>query len=205
MPYAPLQFFRNITILGGGTACILRILNLDELTKSVETNFGPSQSAEYNIGRVVVKVWEMVEEGPARPPRNNYKEINQTTAILQSQHHESSRVFKLNAGKQSVPMCLIALGMTKLFTPDIWSTHLLDQILKQGDAYYFTCMTQLENDGLLYVRGEDGEGLVESSVNSENVLKTFKIGINRVDVEFQEGMTGDVDKCYHLRLYYSCF
>lgn len=176
----------------------MRILNLEDLAKSVETNMGSSRQAMYNIARVVVKIWEMVEDGVVRPPLNNYREVNKNIAILQSQYSECSKIFKLNAGHQSVPMCLVALGMTRLFPSEVWTAHILDKVMKLGDEYYGSSMVELEKNGLLDNEGDEqrtGDVEIVVPVTSENVLKTFNIGINKLGVEFLDTMEGNVGSC----------
>lgn len=196
--------------LAYGTACVLRILNLEELAKSVQTNLGPSSQDFYNISRVGVRIWEMVDD-VVRPPLNNYREINKNTAILQSQYHELSQIFDLNRGKQTVPMCLMALGMAKLFPSEIWSAHLLDEILKLGNGLYVSTMQSFEKtDGdldMALIQNADESTLVATemtkpnqTVTSKNVLKTFKIGINKMNVTFKEEISGNLEADLSTRL-----
>lgn len=125
-----------------GTACVLRLSNLPDLATSVETNLPAHPEDTFNISRVAVKVWEITDDGLARPPLNNYTAIDSRSSILRSNYHDGSEIFKLNKDKQSIPMCLVAVAMTKLYPAAIWSTDILDEILHVGDELYVTSMVE---------------------------------------------------------------
>ncbi|KAL3271900.1 hypothetical protein HHI36_022370 [Cryptolaemus montrouzieri] len=46
-----------------GTACLLRLLNIDDLAKSIESNLYPDKNSFFNIGAFDVKLLEAEEEG----------------------------------------------------------------------------------------------------------------------------------------------
>lgn len=160
------------TITDFGTACVMRILNISDLAKSVETNLPPDPEDTFNISRVAVKIWEITDDGLARPPLNNYTEIDSRCSILRSNYQEGSEFFKLNKGKQSVPMCLVAVAMVKLYPASIWSVDVLDEVLKLGDELYVKSMGEL-----LKKPDEEEEVVVEEPVpppDAVSVASTVK-------------------------------
>ncbi|KAF5281689.1 hypothetical protein FQA39_LY17710 [Lamprigera yunnana] len=170
-----------------GTACILRFLEIEDLVKTLVTNFDSGTSNLFNISSFEFVVWESSPNGSIRPPLNNYVEVNPYTSILRSNYSNISTIFKLNVGMQTIPMCLSAVAMMKLYPANMWNVDILEEILRVGDKLYTDTMVERE-------RREDL--LIEDDINevyAENCLLDFYIGMNKFTIEYQEAIEGDFE------------
>ncbi|KAK5638441.1 hypothetical protein RI129_012736 [Pyrocoelia pectoralis] len=183
--YDSLSRDENGVINNYGTACVMRLLTLEELASMIEGNLEPSYNNAFNISRVTITVWEMEEGGISRPPLNNYKEVNLSTAILRSTVTERSCMFKLNKGKQTIPMCLAAVAMMKIYPSSIWNQDIMEEILIVGDKLFVDTMIARERRTDLPVEEDIDE------VYPENCLRDFHIGTNNEDDEFELFITSD--------------
>lgn len=175
----------NGIVTNFGTACVLRMPHIEDVAKAIETNFGAGTNNIFNVSLVAPKIWDVGADGIVRPPLNNFKEINVYTAILRSLYSERSAVFKLNRGKQTIPMCLAASAMTKIYPSAIWSRDILDEILYVGDKLYTDTMVAREK----IVDLSETDDIDE--VYAENCLMEFYIGVNKFDLKYGEIIEGN--------------
>ncbi|KAB0791417.1 hypothetical protein PPYR_03217 [Photinus pyralis] len=175
-------------INGYGTACVMRFSNMDDLALSIEANLQPGQNNSFNIGRVTVSVWEMEAGGVSRPPLNNYAELSPHSAILRSVFSERSGIFKLNAGKQTIPMCLVAMAMMKIYPASIWSQDIVEEVLKIGDRLFTDTMVARERRTDLTPEEDVDE------VYAENCLREFHIGTNKFVMNFGGPLVGNFEQ-----------
>lgn len=80
---------------------MLRIVELDELAKSIEANLGPGNQDLYNISRIGFKICERTEDGKIRTDFSNYDELEAGTAILSSRYHMGSPEFEVRFAYQN--------------------------------------------------------------------------------------------------------
>ncbi|XP_045468526.1 uncharacterized protein LOC123676579 [Harmonia axyridis] len=176
-------------IAGYGTACVMRVLTVDELSKTIETNLKPDKLSYFNISSVNVNLLEAEEEGgTVRLPLNNFKQMgdNQDIAILASKSSCKNKKYEFNAGKQTVPMCIAALGMNRLRPSSKWNEDTLEIILDIGHKYFEQCMAEYEANPEVI---EEDKGIV-----SKYLMNNFKIGLNKMELNLQllaEGFVED--------------
>ncbi|RZC38818.1 uncharacterized protein BDFB_004743, partial [Asbolus verrucosus] len=171
---------------GAGTACVLRMVNIDDLTNALMTNFGADPQNLYNISRIVVNLIDLTEEGVVKPPLNHYESISDLVAILRSNLSENHKKFGLNVGKQTVPMCLAAFAMNALTSSSTWSKEDLDQVLVIGDRLYLDSMEAN------YVEDLPEEFNVDE-ISTNNVKRHLKIGTNSFDIDFDMLAQGNIE------------
>lgn len=190
-----------------GTGCVLRIVDLDEVVRSVEVNLSPSKEDFYNLSWVKVKYCKS-EDGAPLPPLHHYVDIEDTSAILRSLYSENSGKYDPNCGKQSVPMCLAALAYNKLKPAAEWTKTDLDEVLNKGNDFY----TDTVNDILKREQNaeerdeerdeEETEGAKEQQIQRDgmvdlnNVNKEFFIGLNKMTFEFEDFSEGNRASAY---------
>ncbi|CAH1118614.1 unnamed protein product [Phaedon cochleariae] len=126
-----------------GTACVLRTTNLADLADVIESNLSPGKENTYNVHLVRLKFFQLGDGDAYRPPLNNYKKIDDCTAILRSLFSEISAKYDLNCGKQTVPMCLAAFGYNRLKPARDWTKQDLDEVLNKGDGLYVQSMIDI--------------------------------------------------------------
>ncbi|KAK9886347.1 hypothetical protein WA026_015864 [Henosepilachna vigintioctopunctata] len=172
-----------------GTACVLRLLTIDDLAKAIESNLGPNKLSFFNISAINVNMLTAEEEGGmVRQPLNNFKLVipdNENVAILLAKTSNKDPKFEFNAGKQTVPMCVTALGMNKLRPSSGWNAEVLGNIIDIGQKYFEDCMAEYEANGVVV---EEDKG-----ITSRNLGKEFKIGLNKIEVEFEQVAEGFVE------------
>lgn len=160
---------------GFGTACALRFADIAGLSKAIEANLGPDKTAAFNIGRIDLEVLDIDDEGVVRPPLNHYAEIDGSKSILRSIHSVHSDRFDINVGKQTVPTCLVALGMKYIYPSAVWSQDVADEVVVRGDELYERSM-------------ERDKDIRE--VDSDNVVRDFSIGVNKFELEYKSSQEG---------------
>ncbi|CAG9829599.1 unnamed protein product [Diabrotica balteata] len=126
-----------------GTACILRASQLDSLIEVLLANFAPTPENFYNIHNVKVTFSEMDDDELIRPVMEFYKRLGANKLILRSLYSEISNKYDLNVGKQTVPMCVMAIGFNRLKPSIEWNQQDIDEILNKGDALYTDCISDI--------------------------------------------------------------
>jgi hypothetical protein len=174
-------------VCGFGTACILRLVNIDDLANAMMTNLGPDRQNFYNISRVVVRLIDLTDEGVVKPPLHFYEALNDLVAILRSNTNEKDKKFNINSGKQTVPMCLAALAFNSLSPSFDWSKDDLDEILTIGDKLYVESMEANYNEEL-------SEEMNVDDISTVNVKKDLKIGSNKFELEIEEVSSGNLEE-----------
>ncbi|XP_023310426.1 uncharacterized protein LOC111691585 [Anoplophora glabripennis] len=151
-----------------GTACALRIQDVDELARSLEINLSAGKEDFYNISWVKVKLCE-VQDGVIRPPLNNYTKVGDGSAILRSLYSEISTKYDINCRKQTVPMELMALAFNKLKPSKEWTNADMDEILNKGDDFYTEIMNDILKEELKSgaEAGEEEEMAVSGTEGTE--------------------------------------
>ncbi|EFA04883.1 hypothetical protein TcasGA2_TC014944 [Tribolium castaneum] len=172
-------------VCGFGTACILRLLTIEDLANALMTNLGADRQNFYNISRVVVKLMDITEDGVVKPPLNYYELVNEFVAILRANINERDKKFTINSGKQTVPMCLAALAFNTLTPSFDWTKEDVDQILTFGDKLYTSTMEEMYSGETL-----EGEG---DEVTSSNVKKEVQIGSNLLAFELEDVSSGNFE------------
>ncbi|XP_044260521.1 uncharacterized protein LOC123008654 [Tribolium madens] len=172
-------------VCGFGTACILRLLTIEDLTNALMTNLGADKQNFFNISRVVVKLIDMTEDGVVKPPLNYYEMVNEFIAILRSNNSERDKKFAINSGKQTVPMCLAALAFNTLTPSFDWTKEDVDQVLTFGDKLYTTTMEDMYSGEIIEGEGDD--------VTSDNVKKEVQIGSNLLTFELEDVSSGNFE------------
>lgn len=148
-------------IVGYGTACVLRIQDINELSKSIEVNLSCAKEDFYNISWVKISLCE-VTDGIIRPPLNHYTKINDDSAILRSLYSEISTRYDINCRKQTVPMGLMALAFNKLKPSKEWTKADMDEILNKGNDFYVDTMKDILKEELKFAQ----EGEVEDDTKA---------------------------------------
>ncbi|XP_044261040.1 uncharacterized protein LOC123009011 [Tribolium madens] len=167
-----------------GTACVLRTLNIKDLTQIFLSNLKADHLNLFNISRIDVKIVEITDEGFVKPSRNNYDELNDFTTILRSNFSQKHQKFGfLNIGKQTVPNCLAALAMNMLIPSEFWRKEDVDQILNFGDRLYSFSMAAN------YV-----ENVPCDEINTTTVQKQIVVGSNFFEFEFGEHLMGNFEE-----------
>lgn len=86
----------------------------------------------------------MNDQGVAKPFLNNFKELNLYKAIMRATLHERSEMFPIeHRGKQSIPMCLMVLGMMKVIPLMSWEIEVLDEAIRMGETLFVMTMINL--------------------------------------------------------------
>ncbi|XP_044763345.1 uncharacterized protein LOC123320203 [Coccinella septempunctata] len=173
---------------GYGKACVMRVLTIDDLAKTIETNMKPDKLSFFNISSVSAKLLEAEEEGgTVRLPLNNFKQMgdNQDIAILVSKSSCKNKKYEFNAGKQTVPMCVAALGMNRLRPSSGWNADTLEIILNIGHKYFEDCMAEYEASTEVV---EEDKG-----ITSKNLVMQFKIGLNKMELNLEQLAEGFVE------------
>lgn len=117
---------------GYGTSCSLRLLQLEDLATAIETNLDPSSEDVFNISKVTVILYEGADEGAVKPSLNHYKAINDTTSILRGWLSDQNVKYESRRGRQTVPMCITAVGFNRLKPASDWTPNDVDIILDKG-------------------------------------------------------------------------
>ena len=170
-----------------GTSCILRLMNLEDLANAMKVNLGTNKENLYNISRVVVKVFDITEEGVTMQPLNFYETLSQLVAILRSNTSQKDKKYDISAGKQQVPMCLAALAFNSVSPSLEWSKEDLDQVLNLGDKLYTDTMAANYAEGV-------PEELNVDDVTTANVYKKLNIGPNSIEIEIEENAFGNLEE-----------
>ncbi|XP_056633874.1 uncharacterized protein LOC130443328 [Diorhabda sublineata] len=126
-----------------GTACILRANHLEDLIEILLANFAPTKENYYNIHNVKITFSQVDADQLIRPIMEFYKRLSENKSILRSLYSEISNKYDLNIGKQTIPMCVMALGFNRLKPSIEWNQQDLDEILNKGDAYYTASMIEI--------------------------------------------------------------
>lgn len=164
----------------------MRVLTIEDLAKTIETNLKPDKVSFFNISSVNVDVLEAEEKGgTVRLPLNNFKQPgeNQNIAILVSKTSCKDPKFEFNAGKQMTPMCVAALGMNRLRPSSGWNADTLEIILNLGHKYFESCMAEYE--------ASTEEVEEDKGITSKNLVKEFKIGLNKMEISLEQLAEGE--------------
>lgn len=193
------------------------MLTIADLAKAIASNLSPRPTDFFNISRVIVKTFELDESGVVKPDLNHYQAIDNSTdttdsisgtiAILRSLFSCNDPKYKLNRGKQTIPMCLVALGMAKMMPSSEWTIQIVDTILDLGDALYIRTMVKIEeerndlegNMDLSEAQFLEDDEEAADNVTADNVQKDYQIGNNRIDIEFVEDLVVDPIEQEHLK------
>lgn len=105
------------------------------MAKSIEANLDPNTEDFFNISKVKVTLYEAGVEGTIKPTLNNYESINDKSAILRSWLSERDDKYEIRKGRQTVPMCITAVGFNKLKPAAEWTKNDIDSILDKGLKY----------------------------------------------------------------------
>lgn len=214
----PINSTKNILLSDYGAACVIRVVDLEDLTKLIETNLGPDREDIYNINRVSLSIFELGHGNNIEPPLNYYTKLSPGKAILRSLYSEISPKYGLSNGKQTLPMCLTALAFNRLKPSADWTKTDIDEILNKGDQLYLRTMNDIQKEELqmqmndtearteLEIEAnkevEDGSERNEGSgdsltsqnftIRTGNVKKELDIGLNKFDVEFEDVRQGKI-------------
>lgn len=197
-----------------GTGCVIRVVDLEDLTKLIEANLGPDREDLYNINRVNLSIFELGQGEHVEPPVHCFTKLSPGKAILRSLYSEMSPKYGINSGKQTLPMCLTALAFNRLKPAADWTKADIDEILNKGDQLYLQTMkdiqkaeiesqlnetegagkmnetNKVEENNVFKQTNEEGSGETLASrsfnVRTDNVKKEFNIGLNKFEVEFED-------------------
>lgn len=193
------------------------------MEKVLQANFKPDVTSLYNINRVDICIWDKVG-GVYRPRLYNYQELSPSTAILRSSTHEGDKeVFDIYSDKQTVPNILASFAMNLVFSSNLWTQNTMDEILNIGEKLYEKSREeilkneirprrlsdQVEEEEVVEeaiperVEGEEDEFPepipVTDDVIIENVIKEYKIGINKFIAVPEKKMVGVFEEEYRPR------
>lgn len=177
-----------------GTACVLRLLTVEDLARTLEANFEPGTNNMFNISSLRFIVWQKEEGGIMKPPLYNYKEVNAYTSILRTISSVKSARFKLNSGKQTIPMCLVAAAMMKIYPASVWTVDIMEEILTVGDKLFTDTMIDRERQDNLPAENDIDE------VYAENCLMEFSIGVNRFRIEYKAPLIGNFEEHFKSKM-----
>ncbi|XP_028139261.2 uncharacterized protein LOC114333567 isoform X2 [Diabrotica virgifera virgifera] len=154
-----------------GTACILRSSQLNSLIDVLLANFAPTPENFYNVHNVKVTFSEMDDDDLIRPVMEFYKRLGENKLILRSLYSEISNKYDLNVRKQTVPMCVMAIGFNRLKPSIEWNQQDIDEILNKGDALYTDCISEIlkeeETLHLTQIRTGNVAPLDQTTANEE--------------------------------------
>ncbi|XP_968612.4 uncharacterized protein LOC657031 [Tribolium castaneum] len=167
-----------------GTACVLRALDLAQLTQIFLSNLNADRLNLFEISRIDVKIVEITDDGFVKPPRYNYDELNDFTTILRANFSQRHQKFDfLNRGKQTVPNCLAALAMNMLIPSEYWKKDDLDQVLNFGDRLYAFSMA-----------ANFVEQVSCDEITTDTVQKQIVVGTNFFEFQFDDYTTGNFEE-----------
>lgn len=146
--------------------------------------------------------FELRDGETIEPPLNHYNKTDPGKAILRSLYSEISPKYGINIGKQTIPMCMMALAFNRLKPSADWSKADLDEILNKGDKLYVQVMddihmieAQQQPNSNLHNSAEASPYLDNESdnlapkdsfrISTDNVKNEFTIGLNRFNLEFE--------------------
>ncbi|KAL1502116.1 hypothetical protein ABEB36_007308 [Hypothenemus hampei] len=129
-----------------GTSCTLRFLCIEDMVKTIEANLDPNVENFFNINKVKVTLYEIGEEGMKKPALNNYTKINDNSAILRGWLSEMSPKYQIRRGRQTVPMCMMAISINKLKPSNEWTKNDMDIILDKGDVLFMESMGEVQKN-----------------------------------------------------------
>ncbi|XP_060534309.1 uncharacterized protein LOC132706789 [Cylas formicarius] len=190
---------------GYGTSCVIRSTDLEDFTHFVEHNLEPGTEDLYNISCVRLMFDAGGATSLAKQTLNNYTRLKDNVAILQSWTSENADKYGARIGKQSVPMCLVAIGFNRLKPSKQWTKYDLDLILDRGDALYIETMEKIQYNEVedLEAGGDASQSeaamrltneTLEIEIFSDNVHKEFDIGPNRFTVTLEDAAEGNIRK-----------
>ncbi|XP_076256073.1 uncharacterized protein LOC143193632 [Rhynchophorus ferrugineus] len=131
---------------GYGTSCAMRFLTIQDLVHMIETNLDPNLDDYFNITKVKLTLYDALEGGKVIPPLNNYSKLKKNSAILRSWVSEKNEKYEIRRGRQTVPMCLSAIGFNKLKPSSEWTRNDMDAILDKGDDLYIKSMSKAQDE-----------------------------------------------------------
>ncbi|XP_065167903.1 uncharacterized protein [Atheta coriaria] len=120
-------------------------------------------------------------------PLFNYTKITKKRAILRSSTHQKKiEMFDVYAGKQTMGNLMAAPGMARIFIPNEWTVDILDDVLKTGQSVYEKSIQNFyKNLGKDSAEEEEVDFKETDDITVDNVIKDFKIGVNKFIVEFE--------------------
>ena len=168
--------------------CVIRVLNVQDLAKVIDVNldYGTENDVQLlihnvnipQIGNVMTdEEMENEKNTTLKPDLYQYISINDETASLNGTINQGNELIFSNQtrDKQQSGNALVALAMTKLHNPHLWSKEVVDDILKLGDKITAENMNNLPEDE------ETRNWLTPIEITNE-----FNIGVNHIRFELQE-------------------
>ncbi|XP_074113780.1 uncharacterized protein LOC141536895 [Cotesia typhae] len=159
-------------------ACVVRAVDPEEIARRIHANAEGSGEFfihSFQVGEISETMTpeeiEADKQKPTKPSLGDFVELDEDSACLYGSVDLDD--------KSQAAVALVTLGMTKLYSPFLWTREVVDDIVKLGVKVAENNVENLPEEDRVYLLPSE--------------IEEFDIGVNRISVEAEENVTGTLE------------